>query len=440
MTGQIIFAAALVLGIALFTLRIRTIRKNILLGRDVAIDDQKPLRWKTMARVALGQSKMVTRPIAGILHIFVYVGFIIINIEVLEIIIDGLLGTHRIFAEPLGGLYNLLIGSFEVLAILVLVSCLIFLVRRNVLRIKRFHLKEMTLWPKSDANIILIVECLLMFAFLSMNYADFTLQSHAHPDYLHGDGISGAYPISQHLSVLFGGLSDAALVTLERSTWWFHIVGILAFLVYVSYSKHLHIFLAFPNTYYSNLEAKGRFNNMEAVMKEVKLMMDPSADPYAAPAPDADATPQRFGARDVADLSWKQLMDAYSCTECGRCSSECPANQTGKLLSPRKIMMDTRDRLEEFGKIKDKEAGDGKALLGDYISEEELWACTSCNACTQACPVNIDPLGIIVDMRRYLIMEESKSPEPITAMFNNIENNGAPWAFSAMDRDKWKEE
>lgn len=440
MTGQIIFAAVLVLGIVLFTLRIRTIRKNILLGRDVSIDDQKPLRWKTMARVALGQSKMVTRPVAGILHLFVYIGFIIINIEVLEIIIDGLFGTHRIFSAPLGGLYDLLIGSFEILAILVLVSCLIFLVRRNIMRIKRFHLKEMTLWPKSDANIILIVECCLMFAFLSMNYADFTLQSHGHADYLHDGGISGAYPVSQHLSILFGGLGDASLVTLERSAWWFHIVGILAFLVYVPYSKHLHIFLAFPNTYYSNLEAKGRFNNMDAVMKEVKLMMDPSADPYAAPAPDADATPQRFGAKDVSDLSWKQLMDAYSCTECGRCTSECPANQTGKLLSPRKIMMDTRDRLEEFGKIKDKDAGDGKALLGDYISEEELWACTSCNACTQACPVNIDPLGIIVDMRRYLIMEESKSPESITAMFNNIENNGAPWAFSAMDRDKWKEE
>jgi heterodisulfide reductase subunit C len=297
----------------------------------------------------------------------------------------------------------------------------------------------MTTWPKSDANIILVVECLLMFAFLSMNYADFNLQLQDHVDYVHDSGISGAFPVSQHFSWIYGGMSETALISLERFSWWFHIVGIMAFLVYVPYSKHLHIFLAFPNTYYSNLEALGRFNNMPAVTTEVKLMMDPEADPYATPAPDA-VPPQRFGAKDVADLTWKQLMDAYSCTECGRCTSECPANQTGKLLSPRKVMMDTRDRLEEYGKMSDKEAGDGKSLLGDYISEEELWACTSCNACTQACPVNIDPLGIIVDMRRYLIMEESKSPEPITAMFNNIENNGAPWAFPAMDRDKWKEE
>lgn len=437
MIGQIAFCAILLVGITLFALRIRTVRKNILIGRDIDRSDNSGERWRTMIRVALGQSKMVSRPIAGILHIFVYLGFIIINIEVLEIVIDGVFGTHRVFSG-LGSLYNILIGSFEVLALLVLVSCLIFLVRRNIIRIKRFHLREMTAWPKSDANIILVVECLLMFAFLSMNYADLTLQTNGVQGYAH-DTIAGSFPISQHLGVIYGSWGNEGLIGLERFTWWFHIVGILSFLVYVPYSKHLHIFLAFPNTYYSNLKPLGEFNNLEAVTNEVKLMMDPNADPFAAPPADAPP-PERFGAKDVGDLSWKQLLDAYSCTECGRCSSECPANQTGKLLSPRKIMMDTRDRLEEFGKVKDKEAGDGKSLLGDYITEEELWACTSCNACTLACPVNIDPLSIIVDMRRYLIMEESKSPESITAMFNNVENNGAPWAFSAMDRDKWKEE
>ena len=435
---QIIFAALFLLGAVLFARRVRKIRRNILLGQPLEITDHKKERWKTMARVALGQSKMVARPVAGILHLFVYLGFVIINLEVLEIILDGLLGTHRIFA-PLGALYDLLIASFEVLAILVLVSCLLFLVRRNILKIKRFHLKEMTRWPKSDANIILVAECLLMFAFLSMDACDWLLQSQEYPGYHH----AGSFPVSSLLfAPLYEGLSSAALVAIERGMWWFHIIGILSFLVYVTYSKHLHIILAFPNTYYSNLQAKGRFTNMAAVTNEVKLMMDPDADPYASPPADAsDNTPKRFGAKDVQDLSWKQLLDAYSCTECGRCSSVCPANQTGKKLSPRKIMMDTRDRLEEVGKLIDSTSNiEEKSLIRDYITEEEIWACTSCNACVEACPVNIDPLSIIVDLRRYLIMEESKSPETITAMFNNIENNGAPWAFSAMDRDKWKEE
>jgi heterodisulfide reductase subunit C len=435
---QIIFAALFLLGAVLFARRVRKIRRNILLGQPLEITDHKKERWKTMARVALGQSKMVARPVAGILHLFVYLGFVIINLEVLEIILDGLLGTHRIFA-PLGALYDLLIASFEVLAILVLVSCLLFLVRRNILKIKRFHLKEMTRWPKSDANIILVAECLLMFAFLSMDACDWLLQSQEYPGYHH----AGSFPVSSLLfAPLYEGLSSAALVAIERGMWWFHIIGILSFLVYVTYSKHLHIILAFPNTYYSNLQAKGRFTNMAAVTNEVKLMMDPEADPYATPPADAsDSAPKRFGAKDVQDLSWKQLLDAYSCTECGRCSSVCPANQTGKKLSPRKIMMDTRDRLEEVGKLIDSTSNiEEKSLIRDYITEEEIWACTSCNACVEACPVNIDPLSIIVDLRRYLIMEESKSPETITAMFNNIENNGAPWAFSAMDRDKWKEE
>ena len=360
----------------------------------------------------------------------------IINIEVLEIIIDGAFGTHRALAF-LGGFYDFLIGSFEVLALLVLVACLIFLIRRNVLRIKRFHMKEMTSWPKSDANLILIWECLLMFAFLSMNYADLQLQQMGADHYI----AAGSYPISQHFGFIWGGVTEeSTLIMIERGMWWFHIIGILMFLVYVTYSKHLHILFAFPNTYYSNLQAKGRMTNLESVMNEVKLMMDPSADPYAAPPADAPP-PERFGAKDVTDLTWKQLLDAYTCTECGRCSSVCPANQTGKLLSPRKIVMDTRDRLEEVGKNIDKGVeDDGKSLLRDYISEEEVWACTSCNACTQACPVNIDPLSTILDLRRFLIMEESKSPEPITAMFNNIENNGAPWAFSAMERENWRNE
>ncbi len=451
MLEQIAFALVFIAGVSLFALRIKAIRRNILLGRDDDRSDNSSARWKTMALVALGQSKMVVRPVAGIMHILIYLGFVIINIEVLEIIIDGVTGHHRIFAG-IGGLYDFLIGSFEILALGVLVSCVVFLARRNMLRIKRFHSAEMTKWPKSDANIILIVEILLMFAFLSMNACDALLQGALVQAQAEGAEISeklshyaqaGSFPISQFLNPLYEGLSVSGLIMMERFMWWFHIVGILGFLVYVPYSKHFHIFLAFPNTYYSNLNPKGGFNNMEAVTKEVQLMMDPSADPYAAPDPNA-APPAKFGAKDANDLTWKQLMDSYSCTECGRCTSQCPANQTGKLLSPRKIMMDTRDRIEEIGKNMDKNKGtfqdDGKTLLGDYISEEELWACTSCNACVEACPVNIDPLGIIVDLRRYLIMEESKSPESITAMFNNIENNGAPWAFPASDRGKWTEE
>ncbi len=451
MLEQIAFVLVFIAGVSLFALRIKAIRRNILLGRDDDRSDNSSARWKTMALVALGQSKMVVRPVAGIMHILIYLGFVIINIEVLEIIIDGVTGHHRIFAG-IGGPYDFLIGSFEILALGVLVSCVVFLARRNLLKIKRFHSAEMTQWPKSDANIILVVEILLMFAFLSMNSCDALLQGALLQAQASGGEISeqlshytqaGSFPISQFLNPLYEGMSVSGLIFMERFMWWFHIVGILGFLVYVPYSKHFHIFLAFPNTYYSNLNPKGGFNNMEAVTKEVQLMMDPSADPYAAPDPDA-APPAKFGAKDANDLTWKQLMDSYSCTECGRCTSQCPANQTGKLLSPRKIMMDTRDRIEEIGKNMDKNKGtfqdDGKTLLGDYISEEELWACTSCNACVEACPVNIDPLGIIVDLRRYLIMEESKSPESITAMFNNIENNGAPWAFPASDRGKWTEE
>jgi heterodisulfide reductase subunit C len=437
--SNLIFALFLGAAAFLFGKNVLKIRRNILLGRDIDRSDNPSKRWKTMAKVALGQSKMVVRPVAGILHILVYVGFVIINIEVLEIVLDGLFGTHRIFAF-LGGFYNFLIGSFEILAFLVLVSCLIFLIRRNIIQIKRFVMKEMDGWPKTDANLILVFEVLLMSAFLLMQAADLNLQNLGADHYVK----AGSFPISSQIAFLFEGMSLETIHGMERGLWWFHILGILGFMNYLPYSKHFHILLAFPNTYYSKLDAKGAFTNMASVKAEVQMMMDPNADPFAAPADDAaDEEPQRFGAKDVNDLNWVQLMNAYTCTECGRCTSECPASQTGKLLSPRKIMMDTRDRLDEYGANLDKngtENEDGKFLLDDYITREELWACTSCNACTEACPLNIDPLSIILDMRRYLVMEESAAPTELNMMFSNVENNGAPWQFPAVDRLNWKDE
>ena len=348
-----------------------------------------------------------------------------------------MLGTHRLFAKSAGVFYDGLIWSFEWLAILVLLACVVFLIRRNILHIHRFHFRELTLWPKTDANIILIAEILLMSAFLSMNAADSVLQERGVDHYIE----AGSFPISAALlAPLFEGMSNESLIFLERFAWWFHILGIFAFLNYLPYSKHFHILLAFPNVYFSKLESKGEFNNMEAVTKEVKMMFDPEADPYAAPAETAETEVERFGAKDIQDLNWKQLMDAYSCTECGRCTAECPASQTGKLLSPRKIMMDTRDRMEEVGRNIDKhgkEHKDGKSLLGDYILEEEIWACTTCNACVEACPVSINPLSIIMDIRRSLVMEESKVPSELTAMLTNVENNGAPWQFPPTDRANW---
>ena len=433
--SNLIFALCLGMASFLFGKNVLKVRRNIMLGRDIDRSDRSTERWITMARVALGQSKMVNRPVAGFLHILVYVGFVIINIEVLEIVIDGLIGTHRVFAF-MGAFYSFLIGSFEILAFLVLLACVLFMIRRNVLQIKRFVMQEVKGWPKLDANLILIFEVVLMSAFLLMQGADLALQNLGADHYVK----AGSFPISSLLLPLFDGMSIEAIVMIERACWWFHILGILAFLNYLPYSKHFHIILAFPNTYYSNLEPKGSFTNMASVKNEVQMMMDPNADPYAAPAEvDAAEDPGRFGAKDVNDLNWVQLMNAYSCTECGRCTSECPANQTGKLLSPRKIMMDTRDRLEEFG-ANTKDSDDGKSLLDDYISREELWACTSCNACTQACPINIDPLSIILDLRRYLVMEESAAPTELNMMFTNVENNGAPWQFPAVDRLNWKDE
>lgn len=433
MIQGILFTTLLILSVYFFTRKISQIRRNILLGREEKRNDQAFLRWMTMGKVAFGQSKMAARPFVAVLHFFVYAGFIIVNIEILEIIIDGVIGTHRIFSYYIPqGLYSFLIASFEYLAFAVCLACLVFLFRRNVARVKRFWSAEMKIWPRTDANLILITEVLLMSAFLIMNSADSLLQKQNYTHYI----AAGSFPVSSFISPFLSSLSSETLFVLERFCWWFHITFIFLFLNYVPYSKHLHILLSFPNTWYSNLNAKGRFTNMSSVTQEVKLMLDPSL------VPPAETEVKRFGAKDVVDLSWKQLMDAYSCTECGRCTSECPANITGKKLSPRKVMMDTRDRLEEFGKgIDEKGKGfdDGKSLLFDYISIEEIWACTSCNACVQACPVNIDPLSIILDLRRFLVMEQSSAPSEINAMFSNIENNGAPWKFPASDRMAWAE-
>ena len=435
---NILFILVLIVGIGYFTRNIRKIIRNIRLGKAVDVTGPSGDRWKNMARIALGQQKMVVRPVSGFLHVIVYLGFIIINIEVLEIIIDGVFGTHRIFSF-LGGFYDFLIGSFEILAFLVIVAVVIFWIRRNALRLQRFWKPEMKGWPKKDADLILYIEVILMCLFLTMNAADFRLQELGAAHYTQ----AGAFPVSSYIAGWMSSWSEATLITVERVAWWLHILGILFFLNYLYFSKHLHILLAFPNTYFGRLKPQGQFDNLEAVQKEVALMMDPNADPFAAPAEDAPP-PEKFGASDVTDLNQIQLLNAYTCTECGRCTSECPANQTGKKLSPRKIMMDTRDRLEEVGRHLDAHKGiwepDGKQLLDDYISREELWACTSCNACVQACPVSIDPLSIILDMRRYLVMEQSAAPSELNAMMSNIENNGAPWPFSQMDRLNWNEE
>ena len=435
---NILFFLLLVAGVGYFTKNIRTVIRNIKLGIPVAINDHKKERYGNVARIALGQSKLLKRPISGALHAIVYVGFIIINIEVLEIIIDGLLGTHRVFAF-LGGFYDFLIGTFEILALLVLVSVVLFWTRRNVLKIKRFLSPEMKGWPKEDGNIILYFEVVLMGLFLLMNSSDYALQQMGAAHYT----LAGSYPVSSLFAGVFDAMSQSSLIIIERTAWWLHITGILIFLNYLYFSKHLHILLAFPNVYFGSVTPKGQFKNNQAVTAEVKMMMDPSADPYADPAPDAPP-PAKFGASDVMDLTQVQLLNAYTCTECGRCTSECPANQTGKKLSPRKIMMDTRDRLQEVSKNIDANAGvfvpDGKQLLKDYISTEELWACTTCNACTEACPVSIDPLSIIMDMRQYLVMEQSAAPSELNGTMTNIENNGAPWPFNQMDRLNWSKE
>lgn len=435
---QILFVLISGAAIFLFSKNARQIIRNIRLGRDEIINDQPGRRWRNVLLLALGQKKMFRNPLVAVLHFFVYAGFIIINIEVLEIVLDGIFGTHRLFAAPLGGFYTFLINAFETLAVLVIIGCAIFLIRRNVLKLRRFISKDLNGWPRSDANYILITEIVLMLLFLTLNASDTLLQARgvehyaAHP--------TGNFIFSQFLHPLLNGVGNEGLQGIERTCWWLHIVGIFAFLNYLPYSKHLHIILAFPNAYYARLKPMGEMENMPAIQNEVLYAMQPELAPTGGEA----EPPKKFGAKDVADLSWKNILDAYSCTECGRCSAACPANITGKALSPRKIMMDTRDRAEALGKNiaanKGEFKDDGKTLLHDYITVEELRACTTCNACVQECPVSINPLDIILQLRRYLVMEESNSPQEWAVMFGNVENNFAPWKFSPDERDKWATE
>ena len=427
------FLLLLILGIGFFIRNMMRLRQSILLGKPSGRIDHKKVRWQRMIRLALGQSKMGIKPVAGSLHLIVYLGFILINIELLEIVLDGLLGTHRLFAPYFGSFYNFLIGSFELLAFLVLIAVFFFWTRRNLIKIKRFLKPEMKGWPKNDADYILYFEVVLMLLFLFMNATDALLQEREVVPYIQ----AGSFPISHFFSPLFESLSTPILLFLERLFWWLHIGGILLFLNYLYYSKHLHILLAFPNTFYSNLAPFGKFNVDLNIKNEVNQMLFPERITNTA----SNTVIEKFGANDVFDFKWTQLMNAYSCTECGRCTEVCPANQTGKKLSPRKIMMDTRDRLEEVSQNQIVNKGvfkdDQKQLLNDYISAEELWACTSCNACVEACPIAIDPLSIIMDMRQYLVMEQSAAPQELNAMMSNIENNGAPWPFSNQDRLQW---
>ncbi|MEO6637216.1 MAG: (Fe-S)-binding protein [Ginsengibacter sp.] len=431
---QILFILLTGGAIFLFTKKANQIYRNINLGRDEDFSGNRGERWKNVLLLALGQKKMFRYPLVGIMHFVIYAGFIIINIEVLEIVLDGVFGTHRMFANTLGGFYTFLIDFFEVLAITVLASCVIFLIRRNILKINRFRKGELAGWPKTDANLILIIEIILMSLFLTMNSADRALQLQGSEHYLdHGN-----FLFSGLFAPALQGLPAGTLVAIERTCWWLHIAGIFAFLNYLPYSKHFHILLAFPNTYYKPLEPKGKMENMESVEKEVQYMFKPELAPT-----NSDAEAQKFGAKDIFDLSWKSLLDAYTCTECGRCTAACPANITGKLLNPRKIMMDTRDRTEEVGKniqMNKTFTDDGKTLLHNYITTEELRACTTCNACVEECPVSINPLNIILELRRSLVMEESNAPAEWNGMFSNIENNFAPWKFSPDERDKWTEE
>lgn len=431
---QILFAIVSAVAIFLFARKAKELRRNILLGRDADFGDNKGLRWKNVLLLAFGQKKMFKKPLVAIMHFIIYAGFIIINIEVLEIALDGLFGTHRLFASPFGVLYSGLINSFEFLAIGVLLVCVAFLVRRNIIKLWRFVHRDLNGWPRSDANYILITEIILMTLFLTMNATDTLLQQRGYGVY--GEHATGSFFFSQALHPLLNGLSSDGLAALERTCWWLHILGIYAFLNYLPYSKHLHILLAFPNAYYARLTPQGKMKNMPEVQKEVLYAMQPEL------ATDA-AAPARFGAKDIFDLTWRNLLDAYSCTECGRCSEACPATITGKLLSPRNIVMQTRDRAEDVGKNINKNGefkDDGKTLLHDYIKVEELRACTSCQACVEACPVAISPLEIILELRRSLVMEESNAPAEWNAMFSNTENNFAPWKFSPEERDKWAEE
>ena len=429
---QILFIILSAVAVWLFTKKAKEIIRNINLGKDDLKNDNPSQRWKNLFLLAFGQKKMFRNPLVAVLHFFVYAGFIIINIEVLEIVLDGIFGTHRMFAEPLGGLYKVLINGFEILAFLVLAGCVIFLIRRNIIKLKRFVGSDLKGWPRSDANYILITEIVLMTLFLTMNTADRALQLQGNEHY-HD---TGSFLISGMFADNLSGLSASSLIFIERFCWWLHIIGIFAFLNYLPYSKHLHIILAFPNAYFARLELMGKMNNMPSVQNEVLYAMQPELAPTDA------APPAKFGAKDIFDLGRKNLLDAYSCTECGRCTAACPANITGKLLSPRKIMMDTRDRMEDVGKninLNKEFKDDGKNLF-NHITIEELRACTTCNACVLECPVSISPLEIILELRRSLVMEDSNAPQEWNAMFSNVENNFAPWKLAPDDRDKWVEE
>ncbi|MFC0607615.1 MULTISPECIES: (Fe-S)-binding protein [Rufibacter] len=441
--SSIAFIIVAVVGIGLFIWQIRKIAQNINMGRDKEISGNVSQRINTLLLVAFGQQKMFKRPLPAVLHLFVYVGFLVINVELIEILIDGTFGTHRVLGV-LGPVYSVLMAINEILGLLVIIACVIFLVRRNVTKVPRLtNGAEMRAWPKLDANIILVTEIVLMLALFAFNIADQKLTQ------LGGLHLVGAFPVTSGLVDLFG--SDVQTLKIIAAVgWWVHIVGILAFMNYLPSSKHFHIIMSFPNVYYSKLEPKGQFSNVESITHEIKAMLDPS---YQVPPAPEGADPQKFGAKDVEDLTWKQLMDSYTCTECGRCTSVCPANITGKLLSPRKIVMDTRDRLEEKGhspiifaparyqqESERVNATDEKTLLRGYITPEELWACTTCNACVESCPVNINQLSTIIDLRRFLVLEESAAPAALNAMFNNIENNGAPWAFSPSDRFNWADD
>ena len=442
MISQLLFIVLLVVGFGFFSFNISKIRKNISLGKPIDRSDNKAQRIKTTLLVALGQKKMFQRIVPALLHLFIYVAFLFTSTELIEIIADGISGSHRFFLNKLGWIYVLLISTIEVLSVLAFISTLYFLARRNLLQVPRFKMSEMTGWPKLDGNIILYLEIVLLVCVFTMNGADeaLFLQGKSH---VAGSGSFGFLISSFTAPYFFNYFDVETLMVLERVGWWGHILVVFGFLNYLPYSKHFHIIMAFPNTYFSNLNNKGAFNNLSSVKEEVLKMFDPNFDPYATPSQGEALVPDRFGAKDVEDLTWKSLMDAYTCTECGRCTSACPASQTGKLLSPRKIIMDTRDRLEEVGTNKRKNGPDfkdKKSLLGDYITEEEIWACTSCNACVQECPVSIDPLSIIIDLRRYLVMEESKVPSELAGMLTNIENNGAPWQFAQADRNNWVNE
>lgn len=433
---NILFLVLLIVGFGLFFKSLKEIHRNIKLGREIHRSDRRAERWATMAKVALGQSKMKKRPVAAFLHLIVYVGFVIINIELIEIIVDGIFGSHRFLATVFGNtFYGIFTATLEIFAALVVMAVVAFFIRRNGMKIPRLSSIDLKGWPKNDANWILLIEFALMLAFFKMNAADYLLMSK--------EGVlHGSFPISSALiAPIYDsfGFSNNFLSLIERGSWWFHFVGILFFMNYLYYSKHLHIIFAFPSTWYANLEPKGKFNNLESVTQEIKLMMDPNADPYATPF-EGTEPPAKFGAEDVFDLNQVQLLNAYSCTECGRCTAVCPAHITGKKLSPRKIMMSTRDRIEEVGKNINKNGNfvdDGKKLLNDYITKEELWACTSCNACVDACPILIDPLSIIIDMRRFLVMEQSAAPQELNLMMTNIENNAAPWQYNQADRLNW---